>query len=69
MLAGTSRGARFAVTGYGEPTAPDPQALGRARALAVAAALRQAGVSPGQITTGTEPPAEGAPGARLRVVQ
>jgi outer membrane protein OmpA-like peptidoglycan-associated protein len=68
MLAGTSRGARFAVTGFGDANAPDPVALGRARALAVAAALRQAGVPAGMITTTGEAPAEGAPGARLRVL-
>jgi hypothetical protein len=68
LLAATSRGARFAVTGFGEAGAPDPAALGRARALAVAAALRQAGVPAGMITTAAEPPEPGAPGARLRVL-
>ena len=69
MLASTSRGSRFAVTGYGDQSAPDSNALARARALAVAAALRQAGVPPAMISTGTEPPTQGGPGARLRVVQ
>lgn len=70
-LASGSRGARFAVSGIGESQAADPAALGRARALAVAAALRQAGVPPAAITTETaavDPAGTGGAGARLRVL-
>jgi outer membrane protein OmpA-like peptidoglycan-associated protein len=68
QLAAGSRGARFAVTGFGEPAAPDAVALGRARAMAVAAALRQAGVPAGLISIGAEAGAVGAAGARIVVL-
>jgi outer membrane protein OmpA-like peptidoglycan-associated protein len=49
MLAAGAQGSRFAVTGYGDPESPDSQLLGRARALAVATALRRAGIPGGTI--------------------
>jgi outer membrane protein OmpA-like peptidoglycan-associated protein len=49
LLAAGAQGSRFAVTGYGDPESPDSQLLGRARALAVATALRRAGIPGGTI--------------------
>jgi outer membrane protein OmpA-like peptidoglycan-associated protein len=68
QLAAGSRSARFAVTGFGEAAAADPPALGRARALAVASVLRQAGVPTGRITTEGAAGAPGSAGARITVL-
>jgi outer membrane protein OmpA-like peptidoglycan-associated protein len=68
QLAAGSRAARFVVTGFGETSAADPPALGRARALAVASVLRQAGVPAGRITTEGAAAGEGSPGARIAVL-
>lgn len=68
LLAGGSRDARFVITGYGEAAAPDPTSLGRARALAVASLLRQAGVPAGAISTAAGEAGPGVPGVRLQVL-
>jgi outer membrane protein OmpA-like peptidoglycan-associated protein len=66
LLASGTRGARFAVTGYGDSGTADGTQLGRARALAVASALRQAGIGGGTIEASGG--GQGLPGALVRIL-